>query len=269
MSAVYPAYLYGAVATIYDVDRTESATAADLQTAALDAVAARTETLAPADSQTGLPVFPVAESEALAAADQETAALTAVGAQAEALTAAAAQAAQLDAVAAIAEALAATDAQEGPLTAAGAAADALTAVDDEAAIADLVAVLDETLSATDAQDATTGSGVIQAGAVLEVLTAADAIVADHVPAQGESTGGGGAPIRPRRNVSISSGFRPPRFLEDAADERLRIGDQAAAVLLRAGATADVLSITDRVDAELTIDPQLEEDLMTLLALAAA
>lgn len=109
MGALFPVYLYGAGATTHDADRTESASAADAQTAALTTAGAAAEALAAAETQAGALTAAGAAADALTAADQETAALTAVGAAAESLTAADAPVAQLDAVAALSEALAAAD----------------------------------------------------------------------------------------------------------------------------------------------------------------
>lgn len=184
---------FGTPGTTHNADRTESASPADAQTAALTAAGARTEALTAADAQSTTLEAQAARAETLAASDTETGTLT---------TAAAA-----------ADALAAADAETAGWTTPAAQAEALTATDAPAATATWPVARAESLTATDAQDATVGA--LEEGAVAETLAPVDSSTATTVPAEGEIgpgpiVGGGLPPQRVTVHELVVDGEQKPQ-----------------------------------------------------------
>lgn len=149
---------------------TESAAAADTETATADFVGARTEALTAADSSTGAMTAVVAAAETLAAADTQTAALSAVSAAADSLSVADSATGAFVAVVARAESLTATDTQDANVIGAGEqTVESLTATATQTATVTFAASRTEALTAADSETGTLSA----VAAVIEALTATD------------------------------------------------------------------------------------------------
>jgi hypothetical protein len=190
--------------TTYSDTVTETATAADTETAAADFVGALAESGTAAETQTGLADFVVSRAESGTTTDAQSGAATWPASRDEAVTAAETQAGTADFAGARAETLTAAETASGPATFAGVRAESGTAAETETATAVFVGARAESGSAAESETATAdfsaaraevGSAAesetataVFAGARAEALsaTATDAASADFASARAES-----------------------------------------------------------------------------------